>query len=156
MVNVPIWLVHPVVCPVRVNVPELERIPIPILPNMTIVLVPVLSVHDIVIIIALPFIIPDPIWPLIIVPEPKHAPSEPMLPKLRLLVVRAVLFWVISNVNDPSWFPEESASVSDHAPFAETAFCGEEPPPQATSVTAVAMAVSSSMRLIRHLQDQTQ
>jgi len=61
MVNVPVWLMHPVVCPVIVNVPELERIPMPMLPCMDIVLVPVLSVQDIVIIIVLLFIIPDPI-----------------------------------------------------------------------------------------------
>ncbi len=102
MVNVPVWFMHPVVCPVMVNVPELERIPIPILPCMDMVLVPVLSVQDIVIIIELPFIIPDPIVPLIMVPEPKHAASEPMLPRFRLLTVRAVLFWAKVNVNDPN------------------------------------------------------
>jgi len=55
-----------------------------------------------------------------VVPEPKHAAREPMLPKFRLLVVRELLFWAMVNVNKPNWLPEESVKVSDHAPFAET------------------------------------
>ena len=110
MLKLPVWLVHPGVCPVSVNVPEAEPMPIAIVPCMVMVFVSMLpaGLHDIVIVIAptlatvLPFIIPGPVVPLIIVPFPKHWASEPMLPKFIALPVSAVLFCIMLKVNEPN------------------------------------------------------
>ena len=63
MLKVPVWLVQPGVCPVRLNVPEPEPMPIVMVPCMIMVFVSVLpgDIDDIVIVIMPPFIIPGPI-----------------------------------------------------------------------------------------------
>lgn len=73
IVNIPDWLAHPNVCPVSVNVPELEAIPIVILPCIVMVLVAVPSgdVHTIAIVIEPPFTAELKL-PLSVVPTPKH------------------------------------------------------------------------------------
>lgn len=104
MLKLPVWLVQPGVCPVIVNVPAPDPMPIAMLPCMVIVLVCVLpdGVHDIVIAIVPPFIMPDPIEPFITVPLPKHWEKEPMFVKFMLLPIKFVLFWVILNVKEPT------------------------------------------------------
>src|SRR6476660_1439927 len=143
MVNVPWSLVHPGACPVSVNVPEPEPMPIAILPFMYKLLAPVSldAVHQIVIVKVLPFIIPCWIRPFITVPVRKHWASASMLVKSKSLPVRVASFCVTVKVNEPSCCPVELDSVSDHAP--SVVFVLEELPPQATIMTARTIAASA-------------
>jgi len=63
MLKVPLWLLHPDVCPTIAKVPDPEPIPIAILPCMVMVFVEELpwGVHDMVMFMLPPFIIPGPI-----------------------------------------------------------------------------------------------
>ena len=94
--------------------------PIAILPCITMVFVAVLpdGVHDVVMFIVPPFIMPEPIDPFMTVPAPKHWASELMFAKFMLLPVRFVLFWVMLKLNEPTCCPDELSIVADQAPVA--------------------------------------
>jgi hypothetical protein len=159
MVNVPFWLVQPMVWPVSVKVPLPEPMPLAIVPFITSVFVEVLpeGVHDMVILMSPPFIIPAPIWPFITVPAAKQGPRVPMLPKFMLLPFSIVLFCVMLNVKEPNCWAETVAKVADQVPV--PGFVGvvvdEEllDPPQATRLIASATALKKERYLIRASRD---
>lgn len=155
MVNVPLWLLQPMVWPVSVKVPLPEPIPEAIVPFITSVLVDVLpdGVQDMVMSMSPPFIIPGPIWPLIVVPAAKQGPSVPMLPKFMLLPLSVVLFCIMLKVKVPNCWLETVAKLADQVPV--PGFAGvvvdEEllDPPQATMQIASAAAPRMARYLIK-------
>ena len=136
--KVPDWLVHPAVCPVSVNAPEPEVIPVAKVPCIVIVLVavPPGGVQDIVIVIGPPFMA-EPKLPLRVVPGPKHCGRFTMPLKSRLLAEIMVLFWVRLKVKVPGCCSADVASSADHEPLTD----GEcALPPQAFRKVARARA----------------
>jgi len=160
MLKVPVWLVHPGVCPVSANVPEPEPMPIAMVPCMVMVFVAVLpdGIQEIVIVIVPPFVIPGPISPLITVPAPKHWASEPMLAKFMPLPFSAMPFWIMLKVNEPNCWFMELESVSDHSPVAGFVVLVVEDvvvPPQAIKAATKTIAANTLACFILPPSDQS-